>query len=108
MYPHWRYVIETIIGRIRAGRLGRMDRHTGAHRRAGPRYEVEVEDAAATLVELEGGAFGTILSSWATRVRRDDLFTLQVDGTRRLGARRPAPMPRAVRGADAARLRISA
>ena len=40
-----------------------------------------VEDSAATLVELEGGAFGTILSSWATRVRRDDLLTLQVDGT---------------------------
>ena len=28
-----------------------------------------------------GGAFGTILSSWATRVRRDDLLMLQVDGT---------------------------
>ena len=40
-----------------------------------------VEDSAATLVELESGAFGTILSSWATRVRRDDLLTLQVDGT---------------------------
>jgi predicted dehydrogenase len=34
------------------------------------------------MVELEGGAFGTILSSWATRVRRDDLLTLQVDGTK--------------------------
>jgi predicted dehydrogenase len=34
------------------------------------------------MVELEGGAFGTILSSWATRVRRDDLLALQVDGTK--------------------------
>src|SRR5258708_37626975 len=48
----------------------------------GDRYVVAVEDSAATLVELEGGAFGTILSSWATRVRRDDLLTLQVDGTK--------------------------
>src|SRR5207249_4266870 len=48
----------------------------------GERYQVQVEDSAATLVELEGGAIGTILSSWATRVRRDDLLTLQVDGTK--------------------------
>jgi predicted dehydrogenase len=26
--------------------------------------------------------FGTLLSSWATRVRRDDLFTLQIDGSK--------------------------
>src|SRR5262249_26129816 len=48
----------------------------------GERYDVAVEDSAATLMELEGGAFGTIASSWATRVRRDDLLTLQVDGTK--------------------------
>src|SRR5262249_56664547 len=48
----------------------------------GERYDVAVDDSAATLAELEGGAFGTIVSSWATRVRRDDLLTLQVDGTK--------------------------
>jgi predicted dehydrogenase len=42
---------------------------------------VDVEDNAATLIELESGAIGTILSSWATRVRRDDLLTFQIDGT---------------------------
>ena len=57
-----------------------MDRRARVER--GERYEVAVEDSAATLVELAGGVFGTILSSWATRVRRDDLFTLQVDGTK--------------------------
>jgi predicted dehydrogenase len=81
MYPHWRYVIETIIGRIARVAASewtatpeRVDEH-------GQRYPVAVEDSAATLVELESGAFGTILSSWATRVRRDDLLTLQVDGS---------------------------
>lgn len=81
MYPHWRYVIETIIGRIARVAASewtatpeRLDEH-------GERYPVAVEDSAATLVELESGAFGTILSSWATRVRRDDLLTLQVDGS---------------------------
>ena len=31
---------------------------------------------------LESGATGVILSSWATRVRRDDLLTVQIDGTK--------------------------
>jgi predicted dehydrogenase len=82
MYPHWRYIIERILGRIvrvvtaaRTAVPERIDER-------GDRYAVDVEDAAATLVELADGAVGTILSSWATRVRRDDLLTLQVDGTR--------------------------
>jgi predicted dehydrogenase len=82
MYPHWRYVIESIIGRIVAvascawtATPERMDER-------GQRYRVAVEDSAATLVEIEGGVFGSIASCWATRVRRDDLLTLQVDGTK--------------------------
>ncbi len=81
MYPHWRYLIETAVGRIvRVASTAwtavpeRVDEQR-------ERYGVKVEDLAATLVEVEGGTFGTIMSSWATRVRRDDLLTLQVDGT---------------------------
>ncbi|MBV9971388.1 MAG: gfo/Idh/MocA family oxidoreductase, partial [Xanthobacteraceae bacterium] len=48
----------------------------------GERYAVDVEDHAATLVTLASGAVGSILASWATRVRRDDLMTFQIDGTR--------------------------
>ena len=82
MYPHWRYIIETIVGRI--ARVASSEWIATPERidEQGDRYVVAVEDSAATLVELEGGAFGTILSSWATRVRRDDLLTLQVDGTK--------------------------
>jgi predicted dehydrogenase len=82
MYPHWRYIIETIVGRI--ARVASSEWIATPERvdEDGERYAVAVEDSAATLVELEGGAFGTILSSWATRVRRDDLLTLQVDGTK--------------------------
>jgi len=82
MYPHWRYVIETIIGRI--VRVASAEWIATPERidEQGVRYPVAVEDSATTMVELEGGAFGTILSSWATRVRRDDLLTLQVDGTK--------------------------
>jgi predicted dehydrogenase len=81
MYPHWRYVLETIVGRI--ARVCSAEWIATPERvdEKGERYPVAVEDSAATLVEIEGGAFGTILSSWAARVRRDDLLTLQVDGT---------------------------
>src|SRR5262245_86502 len=82
MYPHWRYVIESIVGRI--ARVASSEWIATPERvdEQGARYGVAVEDSAATLVELENGAYGTILSSWAARVRRDDLFTLQVDGTK--------------------------
>ena len=82
MYPHWRYVIEAIIGRIVRVASSEWTATPERVDEAGARYAVAVEDSAATLVELEGGVFGTILSSWATRVRRDDLLTLQVDGTK--------------------------
>jgi predicted dehydrogenase len=81
MYPHWRYVIETIVGRIARVASAQWIATPERVDEQGERYPVAVEDSAATLIALEGGAFGTILSSWATRVRRDDLLTLQVDGT---------------------------
>jgi predicted dehydrogenase len=81
MYPHWRYVIESIVGRIARVASSEWIATPARIDEEGARYSVAVEDSAATLVELESGAFGTILSSWATRVRRDDLLTLQVDGT---------------------------
>jgi predicted dehydrogenase len=82
MYPHWRYIVETIVGRIVRVASSQWVATPERVDERGDRYAVAVEDSAATLVELEGGAFGTILSSWATRVRRDDLLTLQVDGTK--------------------------
>jgi len=82
MYPHWRYVIETIIGRIVRVTSAEWIATPERIDEAGERYAVAVEDSAATLLEIESGAFGTILSSWATRVHRDDLLTLQVDGSK--------------------------
>ena len=65
MFPHWRYVIEGLLGRIRRVAAAtstaipeRVDEH-------GERYRVDVEDGASALVELESGAFGTVLGSTA-------------------------------------------
>jgi len=81
MYPHWRYVLEGLLGPIR--RLVATASTATPERidERGERYGVDVEDTAHALLEMENGAIGTVLSSWATRVRRDDLLTLQIDGT---------------------------
>jgi predicted dehydrogenase len=81
MYPHWRYVIEGLLGPIRRIVAATWTAQGERIDERGEAYKVDVDDSVSTLVELESGAFGTILSSWATRVHRDDLFTLQVDGT---------------------------
>jgi len=81
MYPHWRYVIEGILGPIRRIVAATA---TAIPQRAdenGARYDVDVDDTSVTLAELENGAVGAIACSWATRVRRDDLLTFQIDGT---------------------------
>jgi len=82
MYPHWRYVIENMLGPIRRVVTSMSTAIPERIDEGGARYDVDVEDNATTLIELESGATGTILSSWATRVRRDDLLTVQIDGTK--------------------------
>ncbi len=82
MYPHWRYVIENTLGPIRRVITALSIATPERIDERGDRYTVDVDDTASTLVELESGAIGTILASWATRVRRDDLLTFQIDGSR--------------------------
>jgi predicted dehydrogenase len=47
----------------------------------GTPYQCTAEDAAYALFELKDGVVAQINSSWTTRVYRDELFHLQVDGT---------------------------
>jgi predicted dehydrogenase len=80
MFPHWRYVIEGLLGPIRRVAAATSTAVPARVDERGEHYKVDVDDTASALVELESGAFGTILSSWATRARRDDLLLLQIDG----------------------------
>lgn len=81
MYPHWRYVIETILGPIRRVVTATAIAQPRRIDENGQPYDVDVDDTSLTLAELANGAVGAIMCSWATRVRRDDLVTLQVDGS---------------------------
>ncbi len=47
----------------------------------GNRYPATADDAAYATLLLEGDAVAHVASSWATRVYRDDLLQIQVDGT---------------------------
>jgi predicted dehydrogenase len=82
MYAHFRYMIENILGPIDRVACTATTAVPERVDERGERYAVDVEDHAATLVTLTSGAIGSILASWATRVRRDDLMTFQIDGTR--------------------------
>lgn len=81
MYPHWRYVIENILGPIRRVVSAVATATPQRADEQGEPFTVDVDDSTTTLLEMESGAIGTIVASWATRVRRDDLLTLQVDGS---------------------------
>jgi predicted dehydrogenase len=47
----------------------------------GKTYKCTADDSAYATFELAGGVIAHFNSSWTVRVRRDDLLTLQVDGT---------------------------
>jgi predicted dehydrogenase len=82
MYPHWRYLVEGILGPVE--RLVSANRTAIARRidEFSEAYDVDVDDTALNILQMASGATGMIQSSWATRVRRDDLVTFQVDGTK--------------------------
>jgi len=81
MFCHWRYVIDNLFGGIKSlSAIGAT--HVGKRKdENGKEYACTADDAAYGTFELESGAICQFNSSWAVRVRRDDLLTLQVDGT---------------------------
>ena len=82
MLCHWRYVLDNVFGKVKAvSCLGathiprRIDEEGNA-------YKCTADDAVYATFELEGDIIAHFNSSWTVRVRRDDLLTLQVDGTK--------------------------
>lgn len=81
MLCHWRYLLDNLFGSVKAVSCRAVTQIPERWDEQGKRYAATADDAAYATFEIEGGIIAHINSSWATRVRRDDLFTLQVDGT---------------------------
>ena len=81
MFCHWRYILDQLFGEVRAvsclGTIHIPERVS----ESGERYTVTADDAAYATFELNSGIIVQMNSSWSVRVYRDELLTLQVDGT---------------------------
>lgn len=82
MLCHWRYVLDNLFGNVKAvSCLGATHIPERIDEQGKP-YACTADDSAYATFELEDGVVAHINSSWCVRVRRDDLVTFQVDGTR--------------------------
>lgn len=82
MLCHWRYVIDNLFGPVKS-----VSCHAATHiperiDEQGKAYKCTADDSAYSTFELENDIICHFNSSWNVRVRRDDLLTMQVDGTK--------------------------
>lgn len=81
MLCHWRYVLDNLFGKVQAvSCLGATHIQERVDEQ-GKAYKCTADDAAYATFKLDGGIVAHFNSSWCVRVRRDDLLTIQVDGT---------------------------
>jgi predicted dehydrogenase len=81
MVCHWRYVLDNTFGGVKSvSCLGatHIPERIGED---GKPYKATADDAAYATFQLDGNVIAHFNMSWTTRVRRDDLLTLHVDGT---------------------------
>ena len=81
MLCHWRYVLDNLFGEVKAVSCLGATHIPYRWDETGTKYKATADDAAYATFQLAGGAIAHFNSSWTVRVRRDDLLTLQVDGT---------------------------
>ena len=81
MLCHWRYVLDNTFGNVKSVSCLGTTHIPERIDEAGKRYKATADDAAYATFQLDGGVIAHFNSSWVTRVRRDDLLTLHVDGT---------------------------
>jgi predicted dehydrogenase len=80
MLCHWRYVMDNLFGEVQAVSCLGATHIPSRWDEGGKKYKATADDAAYATFRLAGGVVAHFNSSWAVRVRRDDLLTLQVDG----------------------------
>ncbi len=86
MFCHWRYVLDGLFGET-CGGVDRLVSYATTDIRTrvdeqGKPYTATADDSAYAIFVLKNGVPCQFNSSWVTRVRRDDLLTIQIDGTK--------------------------
>lgn len=85
MLCHWRYVLDNLFGAVESVSCTGATHIPKRVDENGQEYSCTADDAAYATFDLRGKNGEKIIaqfnSSWTVRVRRDDLLTIQVDGT---------------------------
>ncbi|MGA2016444.1 MAG: Gfo/Idh/MocA family oxidoreductase [Opitutaceae bacterium] len=81
MLCHWRYVIDNLFGNVSAISCLCATHIPERRDEQGAPYRCTADDAAYATMRTDNGLVVQFNSSWCTRVRRDDLLTIHVDGT---------------------------
>ena len=81
MFCHWRYVLDHTFGAVQAVSCMGATHIPERVDEEGHRYACTADDAAYGIFELKDGIVAQVNSSWCTRVYRDELLSLHVDGT---------------------------
>ena len=82
MLCHWRYVIDNLFGKVKSVSCLGATHVQKRWDEQGKPYKCTADDSAYATIELDNGVVCQFNSSWTVRVRREDLLTLQVDGTK--------------------------
>jgi len=82
MLCHWRYVLDNLFGEVKSVCCLGATHIPARWDETGRKYKATADDAAYATFRLAGGVIAHFNSSWCVRVRRDDLVTFQVDGTK--------------------------
>ena len=82
MLCHWRYVLDNLFGEVKSVCCLGATHIPARWDETGTKYKATADDAAYATFRLAGGIIAHFNSSWCVRVRRDDLATFQVDGTK--------------------------
>lgn len=82
MLCHWRYVLDNLFGAVKSVSCLGATHIPMRWDESGKPYDATADDSAYATFELDNGVIAHFNSSWCVRVRRDDLLTIQVEGTK--------------------------
>ncbi|KAF2191622.1 hypothetical protein K469DRAFT_718654 [Zopfia rhizophila CBS 207.26] len=94
MLCHWQYIIQNLFGEIQSVTCLGATHVKERVDEQGNTYRCTADDSAYATFQLHNGVIVHFNSSWAVRVRRDDLLTIQVDGTKGSAVAAPDVEPR--------------